>query len=142
MSPKDMKRLRALAAARRRLKVIDFAPEPLSFIRKAESVVSMGGYNAVCEIISFRKRALIIPRVWPRKEQLVRAERLRELGLVEMAHPDEFEPDVITDFLRKEGHGLPRRGVPIDMDGLAKVSSLAESLLATKGIEVGAIPFE
>lgn len=132
MSPKDMKRLRGLAAARRSLRVIDFVPEPLSFIRKAESVVSMGGYNAVCEIVSFGKRALIVPRVWPRKEQLIRAERMRALGLIEMAHPHDLGPDVITEFLRR-GRVAPQPSAPIDMGGLAKVSALAESLLAGTG---------
>jgi len=141
MSPKDMQKLRGLAAAKRRLKVIDFVPEPLSFIRKAESVVSMGGYNAVCEIISFGKRALIVPRVWPRKEQLIRAERLRALGLIEMTHPDDLGPDVITEFLRNDRGGPSRPSVRINMDGLAKVSALAESLLAAKGFEVGATIF-
>ncbi len=141
MSPKDMEKLRRLAAARRGLKVLDFVPEPLSFIRKADSIVSMGGYNAVCEIISFGKRALIVPRVWPRKEQLIRAEKLRALGMVQMAHPDDLGPDVIAEFLR-DGRGLPQPSTSMDMDGLAKVSAMAESLLAMKGFEVEATSFE
>ena len=43
----------------------------------------MGGYNTFCEILSFDKRALIVPRTAPRMEQIIRASpRAEELGLV------------------------------------------------------------
>ena len=48
----------------------------------------MGGYNTYCEILSFDKPALIVPRVRPREEQLIRARRAAELGLVEMLLPE------------------------------------------------------
>ena len=37
----------------------------------------MGGYNTFCEILSFDKRALIVPRTVPRLEQYIRAARGR-----------------------------------------------------------------
>ena len=40
-------------------------------------VVAMGGYNTFCEILSFGKPALIVPRTAPRQEQYLRAERAR-----------------------------------------------------------------
>lgn len=134
MNPKDLKRLRARAARSGRINVIDFIPEPLSFVRKAESIVSMGGYNAVCEIVSFRKRALIVPRIEPRKEQLIRAERLQTFGVLEVLHPKDLGSDAITSFLRG-GRRPPRPKLPIDMDGLTKVSELVESNLAAKGFD-------
>ncbi|TIM79862.1 MAG: hypothetical protein E5Y59_27030, partial [Mesorhizobium sp.] len=51
----------------------------------------MGGYNTYCEILSFDKPALIVPRVKPREEQLIRARRAAELGLIEMLLPEEAE---------------------------------------------------
>lgn len=48
----------------------------------AIGVVAMGGYNTFCEILSFDKPALIVPRSEPRREQLIRAERAARLGLV------------------------------------------------------------
>ena len=35
----------------------------------ASGVVGMGGYNTFCEVLSFDKPALIVPRVKPRLEQ-------------------------------------------------------------------------
>ena len=44
----------------------------------------MGGYNTFCEILSFDKRALIVPRTRPRLEQYIRAVEAERLGLVSM----------------------------------------------------------
>ena len=46
-------------------------------IAGAKAVVAMGGYNTYCEILSFDKPALIVPRVAPREEQLIRARARR-----------------------------------------------------------------
>src|SRR3712207_9415316 len=64
--------------------VLEFVPEPALLLARADFVVAMGGYNTVCEALSFEKRALIVPRVTPRREQMVRAERLRDRGLIDV----------------------------------------------------------
>jgi len=50
----------------------------------ATAVVAMGGYNTFCEILSFDKPALIVPRTVPRMEQYIRASKAVELGLLAM----------------------------------------------------------
>ena len=50
----------------------------------AEGVVCMGGYNTFCEVLSFDKPAVIVPRTTPRLEQWIRASRAEQLGLVRM----------------------------------------------------------
>ena len=52
------------------------------------AIVAMGGYNTFCEILSLDKRALIVPRSIPRREQLIRARRAVVLGLVSMLDPE------------------------------------------------------
>ncbi len=56
-------------------------------MEKATAIVAMGGYNTFCEILSFDKSALIVPRSVPRQEQLIRAERAVKLGLASMLNP-------------------------------------------------------
>ncbi len=63
-----------------------------SLIGAADVVVSMGGYNTVCEIISQKKPFLIIPRTVPRQEQLIRAEVLCRRGFCEYLHPEHLSP--------------------------------------------------
>ncbi len=51
-------------------------------MRKAAGVVAMGGYNTFCEILSFDRRAILVPRTEPRREQAIRALAAERLGLV------------------------------------------------------------
>ena len=55
------------------IEVIEFDNRMEELIAGAKAVVAMGGYNTYCEILSFDKPALIVPRVEPREEQLIRA---------------------------------------------------------------------
>jgi predicted glycosyltransferase len=52
-------------------------------IAAADLVVGMGGYNTLCEILSQKTLALLVPRETPRREQLVRAETLARQRLVD-----------------------------------------------------------
>ena len=58
-----------------------FEPRMEHLMDGCRAVVSMGGYNTFCEILSFDKRALIVPRHTPRFEQTIRAEAAQRLGL-------------------------------------------------------------
>ena len=57
-------------------------------LERALGVVAMGGYNTFCEILSFGKPALLVPRTEPRQEQSLRAERAAQLGLVHVLPDD------------------------------------------------------
>ena len=98
----------------------------------AAGVVAMGGYNIFCEILSFDKRALVVPRSKPRREQLIRAERAQELGLVRMLADDgRRDPRTMATALRH----LPQQHLPSDvvvpglLDGLDNVNRRMEHWL-------------
>lgn len=97
-------------------------------MEKAAGVVAMGGYNTFCEILSLDKPALIMPRVAPRKEQLVRAQRASELGVARMFNPSDATR--IEDFV-KVLQELPHQPKPSSamlpgfMDGVENVGRLA-----------------
>lgn len=73
------------------IEMIEFDSRMEDLIAGARAVVAMGGYNTYCEILSFDKPALIVPRMRPREEQLIRARRAAELGLIEMLLPEEAD---------------------------------------------------
>jgi predicted glycosyltransferase len=84
------------------VEVIEFDNRMEELVAGAKAVVAMGGYNTYCEILSFDKPALIVPRVQPREEQLIRATRATELGLVDMLRPEESaDPTLMADALRR-----------------------------------------
>jgi predicted glycosyltransferase len=99
-----------------------------SLMQRAAGVVAMGGYNTFCEILSFDKRALIIPRCKPRMEQYIRAKRARDLGLASMLVDDGLrDPRTMATALRQ----LPQQRRPSDvvipglLDGLVNLNRLA-----------------
>ncbi|MDK2955236.1 MAG: hypothetical protein PWQ57_732 [Desulfovibrionales bacterium] len=63
----------------------------------ADLVVSMGGYNTICEILSQKKPGLIIPRETPRLEQRIRAEMLKRQGLADFLPFGDLTPDSLRD---------------------------------------------
>jgi predicted glycosyltransferase len=123
--------LHRIADTRPRLRVVEFTTEPERLLRLADSVVAMGGYNTVCELLSFEKRTLIVPRVLPRREQLIRAERLRELGLLDMLHPDNLTPKALAEWLARGDRPRAGTGNRIDFGGLTRLPHLLADLLAT-----------
>lgn len=92
------------AAARRhaRLTVLEFTGDLLPYIAASDLVVSMAGYNTICEILSHGKRTIAVPRVRPVTEQLIRAERLSDRGLLTVIHPDELTPERMAAAVRHE----------------------------------------
>ena len=93
----------------------------------------MGGYNTFCEILSFDKRALIVPRTTPRLEQFIRAVGApSDLGLVEMLRRSGRDPARMATALRQ----LPQQGacddvvVPGPARWARRVSELAQRWLA------------
>jgi predicted glycosyltransferase len=108
--------------------VITFDARLEALMARAAGIVAMGGYNTFCEILSFDKPALIVPRTVPRMEQLIRAERAAALGLVAMlSEADGRDPEVMAAALRRLAcQRRPSSAViPGLLDGMETVNRLA-----------------
>ncbi len=104
-------------------------------IQRATAVIAMGGYNTFCEILSFDKRALIVPRTIPRAEQFIRARQAADLGLVSLLLPDETtDPRQMGLAMR----ALPERRrpskvhIPGLLDGLSVINGLVDQYLGSQ----------
>jgi predicted glycosyltransferase len=75
-----------------KLRSVIFESNMEALYERAAGVVAMGGYNTFCEILSFGKPALVVPRTRPRLEQYLRAERAERAGLLRML-PIDSDPD-------------------------------------------------
>jgi len=82
---------------RPRITLVDSYDDLTDFIEAADVVLSMGGYNTICEVLSLAKRAVIVPRIEPRLEQWIRCCRLSDLGLMRVLHPREVTPQRLLD---------------------------------------------
>lgn len=119
---------RRAAARSSEFHVLDLISEPTELLARAARVITMGGYNSVCEVLSHRKHALIIPRTTPRREQLIRAQRLAKLGLVEYLHPAKLTPDAISEWLERPPARRSENS-RIDMNGLDRAGWYLEEVI-------------
>jgi predicted glycosyltransferase len=121
--------LSRLASTRHDLEVHPFLPDPTSRIRQAAAVVTMGGYNTVCEVLATRRPALVVPRERPRLEQAVRADRLAAVTHLDVLRPGGASATALAAWLTGAvGREVPPH--PVRLDGLAVVPDLADALLA------------
>jgi predicted glycosyltransferase len=91
-----------LAARARKLKVriFKFYRKMEKAILAADCVVSMGGYNTMCEIVCAARPSLIIPRSIPREEQLIRARIFADKGLLEYIPWETVEAGPMLDRIK------------------------------------------
>ncbi len=132
MHPRRRRSFRRRVSKLNRVQAITFDTHVERLMERAAGVVAMGGYNTFCEILSFNKRALIVPRRKPRMEQYVRTSRAAELGLVRMLEDGEHNsPETMAIALRN----LPTQPLPSDvvvpglLEGLDNIQRLVDRWL-------------
>jgi predicted glycosyltransferase len=108
---------------------LDFEPDLTALYQKADVIVSMAGYNTVCELLSSRRPAVLVPRVDPVGEQLLRARLFAARGYFECVEPHELTPGALIARVL-ETLKRPPALAPIDLDGLPRIRERVRSLLA------------
>jgi len=131
MPIEQQKQLSEAVAQYPSLQVCEFTDDMMSYMEAADVVVSMGGYNTICEILTLKKRAVVVPRVKPVEEQWIRAERMARLGLFKAIHPDNLNPDLLISSLLEELERKKNGDVPyLDMRGLPTIKTAILNLLS------------
>ncbi|WP_348642120.1 glycosyltransferase [Methylobacterium sp. WL6] len=116
-----------------RLSAITFDSEIELLMEKASGVVAMGGYNTFCEILSFDKRAVLVPRTTPRREQEIRAVAAEGLGLARtVLEADGRDPMRMAAALRALPDQAPpsRARIPDLLGGLDRIAERVRVLNA------------
>ncbi|MBO9520112.1 MAG: hypothetical protein J7518_01140 [Nocardioidaceae bacterium] len=117
------------AARRPDLRVYRFVADVPRLTRAASAIVTMGGYNSVCEVVVSRRPALVVPRVRPRGEQALRAAHFARRGLLDVACGDHLGADDLTRWLSAAVGTRPAGRPPVDLGGLGRVPALAAGLV-------------
>lgn len=125
----ELERLRQVARRRGDLRVDRFVSDVPSLARSSTATISMGGYNSVCELLAARRPALVVPRMAPRREQAMRAERFARHGLLDVLSLADLGPDPVTRWLADALVRPDRPFPPIDLRGLSAVPGLVAELL-------------
>jgi predicted glycosyltransferase len=110
----------------------EFEPDLAKLYAEADIVVSMAGYNTVCELLSSSRRAILVPRAEPVMEQLIRARLLARQGLFEIVEPQDLTPDKL---IKKVLAALKPTAVarqPFQLDGLPRIRERMRALLSNE----------
>jgi len=95
--PKQKRRKVFKRARKIGVRTYHFFRQMEKIISAADLVVSMGGYNTVCEILSQGTVSLLIPRETPRMEQLIRARIFQQQCLADYIPWNEASPQILRE---------------------------------------------
>jgi predicted glycosyltransferase len=129
MPDADIERLRAIAK-RVDGRVLRFADDLPRKLARTSAVVGMGGYNTVCDVLSFRRPAVIVPRPGPSREQPIRGQILAERELAAALPLGECTAAALTESLESV---LVRDSYPEDalpaLDGIDRAVDILLELV-------------
>jgi predicted glycosyltransferase len=108
----------------------EFVPDLRPYLKEADLLVSMCGYNIASEIVFHGTKAVIAPRTWrfgehakrkktrEEKEQILRGRVLAKFGLVNMLDPDDLNAkslaNIITHTLQNPLKSLTEHSFAVD----------------------------
>jgi predicted glycosyltransferase len=101
----------------------------LQLLAAADAVVSMGGYNSVCEALAVARPLVIVPRATHKIEQQIRAETLAAHGLARWVHPKELSGERLAEALEwalscdRQAHAQRVRDIIPSFDGAARLTA-------------------
>ena len=94
---------------------------------EASAAVAMAGYNSVVELLAWELPTVLVPRTHPRREQLLRAERLEDRGLVRcLPHPT---PSQLSEAVRRALDAREADRPSLPLDGASRVVEVVSELL-------------
>ncbi|HWK63857.1 MAG TPA: glycosyltransferase [Rhizobiaceae bacterium] len=131
MTERQRFEITARASSLHNVEVVDFHVNVETLVANAAAVVGMCGYNTFCEVMSFDKPALFVPRTAPRREQSIRAHRAAEFGWVDVLDIEEAKnPSTFASAIQRlKRTPLPSQAVATpDLDGLSRICALTEIL--------------
>jgi predicted glycosyltransferase len=131
MDPAEHDHLARLAEAAG-VSVRRVVPELRAHCALADCVVSMAGYNTVCDVLSYRRPAVFVPRPEPSREQSIRAQRLREWGVAEAISPHEAGAERLAGAIAAALESSPPPP-PVSLDGLERAVSVFEEATESAG---------
>jgi len=141
MAPAQRRRLVELAANVPGASVVEFVPDLADVMAGARAVVTMGGYNSLCELVGLRAPTVVVPRVSPRREQAIRAELFASRGLVRVALPGLGLAERLARELSQAIASPERKPVHLDLGGLSRLAGLLEGEAAGAGSGIGVAPW-
>lgn len=130
LGAKHTAEVRAAALGSPYVQVVEFIDDMMGYIAASDLVVSMAGYNTICELLTVGRKAIIVPRVKPVEEQKIRAERMATTSIFTTILPNNLNPELLANTITEQLSQPDRVLCPasaIDLEALARISELFNS---------------
>jgi ATP-binding cassette subfamily B protein len=111
-------------------------PELRAHVALADCVVSMAGYNTCCDLLTFARPSVLVPRRGPSREQSIRAERLAEWRVASVLPPDQDDAEHLADAIATALDGPLPPPPPLPLTGLDAAVQTFTLALAEAGAPV------
>lgn len=102
----------------------EYVEKLASWMRECDLVLSMGGYNTLCEVMALAQRSIVVPRIHPRTEQEIRARALEARGILRVIDPRDLNWKTLERTLERsfESHPTLRTAQAPPLTGIAELS--------------------
>ncbi|MCU0524363.1 MAG: glycosyl transferase [Elainella sp. Prado103] len=114
-----------------------FTPHLIQYMQTADLSISLGGYNTTMNILKTGVRALVFPFISENQagEQSIRAEKLEQLGVLQVVHPADLTGDRLADKILTY---LQQQPSPhsFNLEGAANSADRLKALLCQQPIAV------
>jgi ATP-binding cassette subfamily B protein len=104
-------------------------PELRRKVARADCVVGMAGYNTVCDVLSYRRPAVLVPRPGPSLEQSLRADRLEKWQAAEVVRAGELSGESVAAAIRRALSRDELPPPPVSLDGLRRALDVFDTTL-------------
>ena len=108
---------------------LEFEADITNRYAESDVVVSQAGYNTVCELLSFSRRAILVPRSKPVREQLIRARLMAQRGFFECIEPQDLTPEILISKVLEALNSSSVTSSTLELDGLPVIRERVRGLL-------------
>jgi len=133
LSPERARNIRVAAQSCAGVRVIEFVDDMISYMNAADTVISMAGYNTICELLTLGKSSIVVPRVKPVEEQKIRAERMANVPFFQFILPHALTPSLLAGQIWEQLHSTKSNAQgtsSVDLGALPRISTMLANTTA------------
>lgn len=125
--PEVADRLQSIAQDCPNLTIERYTPNLVNWLQRADLSISMAGYNTTMNVLTTAVRSLLLPFTGnDDQEQMIRCQRLEELGVARMIRPADLSTDGFVELILTTINQAPAP-IAFDLSGVETTARLVRS---------------